>query len=158
MSGSVRRQAERLYGAFSELARRYSFRDRDQICCYGLSVSQCYTLEALASGEPKSMGELAAHLCLKISSVTRVVDHLVEQGFARREADASDRRVCRVRISSKGRALVAKINGELVAEYEQVLRNVPAESREAVIQAVSELLGAFEKRGCCDSAEVGCGC
>jgi DNA-binding MarR family transcriptional regulator len=146
---NVTRQAERLYDAFSELLRRYQFRDRDQICCHGLSVSQCYTLDALAPVDSLTMGELAERLCLKISSATRVVDPMVERGWVRRVCDPDDRRVCRVQATARGRALVGRVRADLVREHENVLRNVPAESREAVIQAMTDLLAAFEQRRCC---------
>lgn len=149
-SGELGRQARHLYGAFSDILRQYQFRDREQICCHGLSVSQCYALEALNQRESMTMGDLAGHLRLKISSMTRVVDALVESALVRRVEDPEDRRVCRVQISAKGRKLVARVQGELVEEYERVLENVPAASRDAVIQAVTDLLIAYEKR-CGDS-------
>ncbi len=140
------KQAERLYDAFSELVRRYQFRDRDQICCHGLSVSQCYTLDALASADSLTMGELADKLCLKISSATRVVDPMVERAWVRRVEDASDRRIRRVQATTKGRKLIGRVRADLVHEHEQVLRNVPPESREAVIQAMTDLLAALDAR------------
>ena len=36
------------YEALSELLRVYQFRDRDRICCYDVSITQCYALEALS--------------------------------------------------------------------------------------------------------------
>lgn len=155
MAHELQDQAQRLYAAFSDLLRRYQFRDREQICCHGLSVSQCYTLEALDQRGPLTMGELAGHLCLKISSMTRVVDALVEEGWVRRVDDPEDRRVCRVQLSAKGRTLLTKVKGGLIGEYEDILRNVPPASREAVIKAVSDLLAAFEKRSC-ENADQSC--
>jgi DNA-binding MarR family transcriptional regulator len=146
MGDSLERQAERLYDVFAELVRGYQFRDREEICCRGISVSQCHALEALEMHGPMTMGELAAHLHLELSTTTRVVDFLVTNGMATREADAKDRRVCRVRVARKGRALVARIRGDLVKEHELVLREIPAESREAVISAMTHLLAAFRER------------
>jgi DNA-binding MarR family transcriptional regulator len=154
MSAKFMRQVERLYAVFVELVRRYQFRDRDQVCCHGLSISQSYTLEALAKHESMTMGELAGHLCLKLSTMTRVVDHLAETGLAARAADSKDRRICRVAITKPGRALVSRVRAELVAEYADVLRAVPAESREAVIDAMSYLLAAFKGRQRCQPAKV----
>ena len=155
MAADLPTQARRLYGVFSDLLRRYQFRDREQICCHGLSVSQCYTLEALEQRGPMTMGQLAAHLSLKISSMTRVVDTLVEGGLVRRIDDPADRRVCRVQLNAKGRTLLSKVQGGLIGEYEEVLRNVPPASREAVINAVTDLLSAYESR-CSAVAAEGC--
>jgi MarR family transcriptional regulator, 2-MHQ and catechol-resistance regulon repressor len=146
MSVALTRQARQMYAVFVELVRRYQFRDRDQVCCHGLSVSQCYTLELLAEGGPRTMGALAAEICLKVSTATRVVDQLVSRGLAARQDDPHDRRVCRVQITEAGRTLVARVQAEIVAEYEAVLARVPAGSREAVIEALSRLLEAFQER------------
>jgi len=148
MSASLTNQAERMYAIFAELVRRYQFRDRDQICSHGLSISQCYALELMAEGGPRTMGDLADEICLKISTATRVVDHLVAGGLAARLEDPNDRRVCRVEITKAGRDLVARVRAGIVAEYEAVLRAVPAASREAVIDALSHLLSAFKQRQC----------
>jgi len=43
----LQQQTDRFYGAFAELVRAYQFRDRESVCCHGLSVVQCYALEAL---------------------------------------------------------------------------------------------------------------
>ncbi len=155
MADSLGGQAERLYGVFAELVRGYQFRDREEICCHGISVSQCHTLEALYTRGPLTMGDLAAHLHLEVSSATRVVDFLVANQLASRAADAKDRRVCRVRIARKGRSLIAKIRDELIREHEHVLREIPAPSREAVISAMSKLLSAFKERQRRSCAQAG---
>lgn len=146
MATSLDQQAERFHELFAELVRRYQFRDRDRICCHGLSVSQCYALQAVEAQGPLAMRALSGQLHLEMSTMTRVVDHLVAKKLVTRVADRKDRRVCRVRITKAGRTLASRIRAELVAEYEQVLREIPVRSREAVIQAVSHLLTAFKER------------
>ena len=146
MPPALSRQAQRLYQTFAELIRGYQFRDREGICCHGQSVSQCYTLAALAAQGPATMGELAGRLFLEVSSMTRIVDHLVANKLAKRSEDPMDRRVCRVQITRQGRALASRIRGELIKEHELMLREIPAESREAVISAMSHLLSAFKQR------------
>ena len=154
MSDSLRGQAERFYQVFAELARGYQFRDQEEICCHGISVSQCYTLDALKTHGPMAMGDLAGRLHLEISTMTRVVDHLVADDLATRVTDAKDRRVCRVQLTRKGRSLISKIRAELITRYEVVLREIPAQSREAVITTMSRLLSAFEERESCTCTQA----
>ena len=92
------------------------------------------------------MGELAGHLGLKISTVTRVVDGLVKQRIVRRVADTQDRRVCRVVMTPKGHTLIKKIESEITDVHEAVLKSIAPQSREAVITAVERLLAAFDER------------
>ena len=116
MGLTLQEQAESFYRAVSEFARSYQFRDRDQICRHGVSVTQCYALELLDTQESMTMGQLAAGLYLDLSTVTRAIDQLVQLRLVKRESDPSDRRVCRIRPTSKGLQLIEKIRAELIEQ------------------------------------------
>jgi len=146
MSRTLQHQTDRFYRLVGELVRRYQFRDREGACCHGLSVSQCYSLEAIYVHGAMAMTELAAELGLELSTVTRVVNALVSVRLVLRVNDTTDRRVCRVDLTQKGRALVARIHGKLVQAHADVLREVPPASREAVISAVARLLAVCAPR------------
>ena len=84
---SLERDAEALHEALSGLVRLYQFRDRDQICCFDVSVPQCYGLEALVQEGPLTLGELASRLYLEKSTASRVVDALERKGWCRLLSD-----------------------------------------------------------------------
>jgi len=146
MSNTLDQQAARLYGVLAELARAYQFRDREQVCWQGMSISQCYALETIYMHGAMTMSELATCLYVDLSTMTRIIDALAKGGLATRVEDAKDRRVCRVQMTRKGRSLITQSRSELVKEHKAVLRQVPAESREAVISAMGYLLTAFKER------------
>jgi MarR family transcriptional regulator, 2-MHQ and catechol-resistance regulon repressor len=133
---TLNRQAQRLHRAVSDLVRKYQFRDRNEICCFGISVSQCYALEEIGQEGHLSMGALAGHMHLSVSTMTRVVDQLVEHGLVRR--------VCCVEPTSRGRELLARISGELLASERAILSRIPAENRGSVISALEELSRAVD--------------
>jgi MarR family 2-MHQ and catechol resistance regulon transcriptional repressor len=56
--------ADALNSAVSDLVRVYQFRDRDRICCYDISVTQCYALETLVEHGPMRSQSLAERLLL----------------------------------------------------------------------------------------------
>ncbi len=78
--------------------------------------------------------------------MTPVVDRLVAAKLVTRQEDSGDRRVRRICITRQGKTLVARIREDLVEEHEQVLREVPADHRETVVQAIVHLLAAFKQR------------
>src|SRR5215475_2953438 len=89
-------QAKQLHQALTHLVKKYQFRDRNDICCYGISVSQCHTLEVLGEHGTQTMQSLAQYLHLAVSTVTRVVDQLVDKALVERRTGATDRRICEV--------------------------------------------------------------
>ena len=147
------RAAEHLHQASKELIVRYQFRDRNQICCHGLSVSQCYVLDALAEEGDLTMQGLAQRMHLAISTMTRVVAQLVRQGYARRRRDPEDRRVVHVAITPRGNEVMATITRSLVESQKTILKALPEGQWEGAI-AVVEALGRGVRQwqaSCCSA-------
>jgi len=143
---TLEKQTERLGEAFGDLLRASQFRDRNEICCHDVSVSQCYTMDALHRRGPLTMGEVGGHLYLDVSTVTRLVDQLAKMGYVERIADPNDRRIVRARLTRDGTTSINRIRGSLLDDYRRVLESVPAGSREDVIGAVELMLNAFNSR------------
>ncbi len=146
MGSSLDRQAEEFYRVFSELARGYQFRDRDETCRHGISVSQCYALDLVDARAAVTMGELASALYLDLSTVTRAIDQLVQRKLVKREPDASDRRICRIRCTAKGSKLIGTIRSEITARHKSILAELSPEARKGAIEAISLLLEVFNSR------------
>jgi len=152
MAGSLDRQAEELYRSFLALVRQYQFRDREGISCHGISVSQCYALSHVRDQGSCAMSDVAAALFLDLSTVTRLMDQLEAAGLVKRTRGKEDRRVTVVSLTRKGTSLLGRIEGELIAEYREVLESVPASERRSVLKAIEGLRVAFEARGRADEA------
>ena len=146
---NIHYQAERLAEVFGDLVRAYQFRDRNEICCHGVTVSQCYTLEALDRQGPMTMSELGNFLFLDISTVSRVIDQLEDAGHVVRIEDADDGRITRVQLTRKGQGIQARIEKSLRDDYKCILEVIPTRSRDDVVRAVTLLLEGFTSRGCC---------
>ncbi len=131
-SEALERDAVALHEALSGLVRLYQFRDRDQICCFDVSVPQCYGLEALVREGPLTLGELAKRLYLEKSTASRVVDALERKGYVTRAPHPGDRRALQLDVTPAGRRLVERIRASLVEEAKAVLADLsPGFRREA---------------------------
>jgi len=119
--------AERLHRLTKELIRRYQFRDANQICCYGISISQSHVLDSLAEDGELSMQALARRMFKSVSTMTRVVEQLARRGHVRRRSDPKDRRVVLVSITPQGKAVVAAISQDLVKTQRAILQTIPAD-------------------------------
>jgi DNA-binding MarR family transcriptional regulator len=143
--------AERLHRVTKELIRRYQFRDWNQICCYGVSISQSHVLDLLAEEGDLSMQALARRMFRSVSTMTRVVAQLVKRGHVKRRQDPEDRRVVRVEITPQGKAVLAAISRDLIETQKTILQAIPAEQWGAVF-AVLEGLSQGARRwqdACC---------
>ena len=118
--------AERLHRLTKELIRRYQFRDWNQICCYGISISQSHILDVLAEEGDLTMQRLAKRMFKSVSTMTRVVAQLVRRGYVKRRQDPEDRRAVWISITPQGKAIVAAVNRDLVETQKAILRDIPS--------------------------------
>jgi MarR family transcriptional regulator, 2-MHQ and catechol-resistance regulon repressor len=75
---------------------------------HGLTESQFGVLEALLHLGPMPQARLCEKLLVSGSNLTTVIDNLERSGLVRRDPNPQDRRAYLVRLSNKGRALVAR--------------------------------------------------
>lgn len=138
--------AARLRESLSELIRVIQFRDRDRVCCYDISVSQCYALEALVDLDNATVNDLAARLYLDKSTASRLANGLVSKGYVRRVPNAEDGRSVLLEPTAKARKLVDRVRWELVGEYVEMLSDFDAESRASINTVAGRLARAFASK------------
>ena len=126
------------------LYRRLGAMQRDEICCEGVTVSQCCTLQILLDDGEMTAGELAEALGNDASSVTRAIDVLVRNGSVERvRPEAGDRRRVILRLTKSGRALARKLLACGDQLFEKTLQQFPAAERPVVFRALRTLLDAL---------------
>ncbi len=148
---SLEQGAERLHHLTKDLIRRYQFRDWNQICCYGISISQSHILDTLAEEGDITMQQLARRMYKSVSTMTRVVGQLVRRGYVKRRQDPEDRRVVHVSVTPQGKAIVAAVNRDLIETQKAVLQSIPAEQWAGafkVLEALAEGARRWQETCC----------
>jgi len=143
--------AERLHHLTKELIRRYQFRDWNQICCYGISISQCHILDTLAADGDLTMQQLAKRMFKSVSTMTRVVGQLVRRGYVKRRQDPEDRRVVHISITPQGKAIVAAINRDLIETQKAILQSIPPDQWAGAFKVLEALAQGARRwqEACC---------
>jgi DNA-binding MarR family transcriptional regulator len=106
----------------------------------GLSPAQASALGTVNRlGEP-TLGELAAIEQVQPPSMTRIVGNLADSGMVTREADASDRRSVRVRVTPAGTRALERIRTAKNAFLVRRLGDLSADDQ----RHAEELVGLLE--------------
>ena len=142
----LERDALELHEALTALVRLYQFRDRNGICCEDVSVTQCYTLNAIVRLGSPTLGELAGEMYLDKSTTSRVVDSLARKGHARRVEDPADRRTVRIESTPEGRTLVERVERRLIDGEKELLSDFDPEVRQATARLIARLARAARAR------------
>ena len=110
----------------------------------GLSITQCKALLELGGlgGDAQAwqVSDLAELFGVSVPSMSRAVDALVKAKLATRVEDPDDRRVRRVKITAKGKTLVAAIVTVRMTGIESFVATLSAGQRRKLDAAVEALL------------------
>jgi DNA-binding MarR family transcriptional regulator len=138
--------AARLRSALTDIIRVAQFRDRDRVCCYDVSVSQCYALEAIVDDGASTVNDLAAHLFLDKSTASRLANSLVDKGYVRRAPNPEDGRSIVLQPTARAGKLVERVKRDLAGEYVDILAELDAATRRSITRVVGRLATAFTAR------------
>ncbi|RQH06494.1 MarR family winged helix-turn-helix transcriptional regulator [Paraburkholderia dinghuensis] len=103
-------------------------------------------LTASRLGEAVHQVTLAEHVGIEGPSLVRLLDQLCAAGLVRRDEDPEDRRAKTISLTSEGRAVTAKMEDELRALRERVLKGVTRADLEATLR----VLNAFNTSNAAD--------
>jgi DNA-binding MarR family transcriptional regulator len=110
----------------------------------GLSITQCKALLELGglgnAAEAWQVSDLAELFGVSVPSMSRAVDALVKAKLATRVEDPDDRRVRRVKITAKGKSLVATLVTVRLTGIESFVATLGAAQRRKLDAAVEALM------------------
>ena len=100
--------------AFREALREFLRFSEQAAAAVGLTTQHyqaMLVLRACPEGEPLSIAGLAKHLLIKHNSAVGLVDRLAAERLVSREPSAEDRRRVELRLTARGRQVLAKLAG-----------------------------------------------
>jgi len=111
---------------------------------FGLSSPQLWTLTLLHAEPGLSLGELAERMFSHQSTVSGVIDRLVERGAVLREVDPEDRRGVRLSLTPAGEALVTSAPPPVQAGLAEALARFPPSRLRQLRLALQEIVQQAE--------------
>jgi len=90
-------------------------------CCCGVTLSQCHTLMELDKQDNISLKDLSERLYLDKSTLSRIVEGLVNLGLVNREIPKNNRRTILIMLTKQGAEVCKKINTGNNLYFQKVL-------------------------------------
>jgi DNA-binding MarR family transcriptional regulator len=115
----------------------------------GITGPQRLVLKIVSQFPGISAGELAHVLRLHPSTITGVIQRLVEKRLLVRDRDPNDTRRARLRVSGRARRFTGRSRGTIESAVEAALRRVPSthirHARQVLVAVANALDGALAK-------------
>ena len=117
-------EAVRAYVKLMRAARAVTASLETTLAAEGLTGTQLGVLEAVLHKGPLTHRELGRKLLISAGNMTDVVDKLEGRALVRRVRDAADRRLVRVQLTPRGRALIGKVFPRHAANIARAMRGL----------------------------------
>jgi DNA-binding MarR family transcriptional regulator len=111
-----------------------------------LAPTQMGSLMRIAAG-PCTMSELARHMAVSLPTISKSVDMLVRREWVERWADKRDRRQSMVRLTPRGRRVLADIQQRAERHVAETLAPLAPAERTQLIAALRVLTGVLSVPG-----------
>jgi DNA-binding MarR family transcriptional regulator len=112
---------------------------REQSSRVGISPTQLNVLKLLDEIGELSLSELSRKLAAQNSTVTGIVDRMVQAGLVEREQSETDRRVWRIRMTEKGVAIARRVPVAPWAVLHRALDRLDEHEKQTLVKILSKL-------------------
>ncbi|NJD03594.1 MAG: winged helix-turn-helix transcriptional regulator [Ruminiclostridium sp.] len=134
-----------------QLVKNYELCDKVCLTQHSVTSSQGYSLLSLPQEGSLTMNEMSETMGIACSTMTRIVDPLVDKKLVRRDPDAEDRRIVRVSLTEQGRELRLTLEKELQDLFKYVLSEIKEDEFQNITSCMEKVNNAFTKacKDCC---------
>jgi DNA-binding MarR family transcriptional regulator len=130
---------EDLGALFARITKRLIAAERPILDAHELTMWQYIVLSRLSSGPAPTQLALARASGYDKTRLIGLLDDLEAAGLVTREPDPADRRAKVVRLTDAGTKCLADTRADIRAMEEDVLAELPAQQREALLAALAQL-------------------
>ncbi len=135
---------ERLQSLTGDVIRVFQLMDREEKSRFGFTMTQSYTLQNIFCCEKLTMNQLSERMGLATSTMTRIVDNLVRDGYIDRIRDNADRRLVYVTLTQEGLKMAEELRDCTRDCFQSIVKNIPDGDRNSVVRGISVFLEAMK--------------
>jgi DNA-binding MarR family transcriptional regulator len=142
-----RDRVDHIVAAYETLMHRISSAHAPEFLEVGVTMSQAKVLYLVLAEPGLRMSDLAARLGVSLSTVSGVVDRLVDQGLLARSDDPADRRQVVIRVTDAGTTQLELFRELNAGQVRALLSRVDDADLVVVARALDVLAAAASRRG-----------
>jgi DNA-binding MarR family transcriptional regulator len=152
MSANLEKSYREIFEIIMSLAREIRCCSRDEAICQDVTFHQFVILDAVAKKKGLDLADLHKILSVEKSTTTRLVNPLLQKGLLKRDKTEHDSRAAKLTLTGEGLETHRRVWMCLGGFFENIIRNIPEDHQEEVLEAVKVFTEAMRK------ATVECRC
>lgn len=130
----------------NEFIRSFKIQERIKDRFNGITITQWLTIIAFNQEPRLFMYQLSQAVGLSGSTMTRIVDRLVNKEIVKRYSSEEDRRQVCVELTPKGKDLLKRINELQTQFFRDGIEEIPSQKLDDVLEVVKILYDVFKNK------------
>jgi DNA-binding MarR family transcriptional regulator len=128
--------AETVHQLINQIAKNNQLYENACVNFFGVTTSQGGTILAIPIDTTLKMNELSTVVGVDTSTMTRMIDQLVDRGLVLRKTGEKDRRHVYIGLTGSGRKLHQELAEALDKFYQDSLEQIPEDKRNWIIDSL----------------------
>lgn len=137
--------AQKMNRIMPEIMKGFARRQNNDVYKGKITLPQLLILELLSRQGASKMTDLAKFMKVTTAASTGIVQRLVLLGYVQREYDQSDRRIIRIKLSTKGTELLKKINQQRTQSVTKIFGQISENDRGEYLRILMQVKDILDK-------------
>lgn len=137
--------ADKMNSVMPVIMKEFARRQADELYKGKITLQQFLILNLLHKESEPKMTALAHFMGVTTAAMTGVVERLVREGYVVRESQLDDRRIIKVRLTSKGTELVIKVNEQRRKMIINIFGKISATERQDYLRTLIHIKEILSK-------------
>jgi DNA-binding MarR family transcriptional regulator len=133
-----------IFVSLKEQVNPARFKDRSHPDVKELTFTQLRILLAIEYGKDQ-IGKLARSARVAQPAMSKIVDHLIRLGFARRDPHPTDRRKIRLSLTPRGSAMTGRIRLKAAEKYVGAITDLSTTNRQKLVDGIAVIFDVIDK-------------
>jgi DNA-binding MarR family transcriptional regulator len=133
-----------IFVSLKEEVNPASYKARSHPDVKELTFTQLRILLAIEYGKDE-VGKLARSAHVAQPAMSKIVDHLIRFGFARRDPHPTDRRRIKLSLTPKGLAMTGRIRRKAAGKYVEAIKELSPGDRGKLLDGIAVIVDVLEK-------------
>lgn len=138
--------ADKISETMPLFAKEFARMQADELYSGKITLQQFLCLTYIFREDELTMTQLAHYMGITTAATTGIIDRLVKSSYVVRVLEASDRRVVKVRLTSKGSNLVEKINTRRRRMLTEIFGRISEEDRNNYLRIMMKIKDVLLER------------
>lgn len=105
-----------------------------------ITIDQWVVLKYIGENAGSSQSEIAQDAAKDAPTTTRIIDQLIKKGLVLREADKTDRRKLKIRVTKHGEKLIDRVLPEILQHRQNATRGLKAKELNDLVKSLNKIL------------------